>query len=175
MQNDSNLETKQAEIQVSFPFDLAEGMFDNNVEFNKILHIPTLSVGQKVPDYFEDFLGDMDSKNAEYLVERHPELKQFINEVREYSDSEWNEEHATRLIRHHRNFEFLIQLHIAIPRDFGFCKDRKFLSCSIGGHYIFQWIFASSMNNAAEQAIKLAEQLHDREEVKARKEQGLEL
>jgi hypothetical protein len=31
------------------------------------------------------------------------------------------------------------------------------------------------MNNAAEQAIKLAEQFHDREENKARKEQGLEL
>ena len=34
MQNDSNLETKQAEIQVSF--DLAERMFDNNVEFNSL-------------------------------------------------------------------------------------------------------------------------------------------
>jgi hypothetical protein len=79
------------------------------------------------------------------------------------------------LIRHHRNFEFLIQLHIAIPRNFSFSKDGKFQSCSIGGHYLCQWIFASSMNNAAEQAIKLAEQFHDREENKARKEQGLEL
>ena len=44
MQNDSNLETKQAEIQVSFPFDLAEGMLDNNVEFNKILHLSLIHI-----------------------------------------------------------------------------------------------------------------------------------
>ncbi|PPB90500.1 hypothetical protein [Acinetobacter baumannii] len=174
MQNDSNVETTQAEITVSFPFSLAEEMFDSNVEFNRILHVPTLNVGERVPEGFEEFLGDMDSKNAEDLVKQHPQLKQFIDEVKEYSDSEWNEKHATRLIRHHNNFEFLIHLHVAIPRDFSFTEEGKFLSCSIGGHYRCQWIFATSMKDAAEQAIKLAEQIHDQSEAKARKEQGLE-
>ncbi|KQD29390.1 MULTISPECIES: hypothetical protein [Acinetobacter] len=157
-----------------FPNQLSEDMFNNNVHFNTILHVPTLNVAQNVPEGFEEFLGDMDSKNAEDLVEQHPQLKQFIDEVKEYSGSEWNEEHATRLIHHHSNFEFLINLHVAIPRNFKFTEDGKFLSCSIGGHYRCQWIFAISMIDAAEQAIKLAEQIHSVEEDKARKEQGLE-
>jgi hypothetical protein len=83
-------------------------------------------LAQNVPEGFEEFLGDMDSKNAEDLVEQHPQLKQFIDEVKEYSGSEWNEEHATRLIHHHSNFEFLVNLHVAIPRNFKFTEDGKF-------------------------------------------------
>lgn len=171
MQNDSNVENHASE---KFTFQLAEDMFNNNVHFSIILHVPTLNVAHRVPEGFEEFLGDMDSKNAEYLVEQHPELKQFINEVREYSGSEWNEEHATRLIRHHINLEFLVNLHIAIPRNFKFTEDGEFLSCSIGGHYRCQWIFATTMVDAANQAIRLAIDIHDIEEQKARKEQAQE-
>ncbi len=173
MQNDSNLQTKQAETTVSFPFALAEEMFNNNVEFHTILHVPTLVVGQSVPEGFEEFLGDMDSRNAEDLVEQHPQLKQFMDEIKEYSDSEWNEEHATRLIRHHPNFEFLISIHIAIPFNFKFNEEGRYLSNSLGGRYRCQWIFATSMKDAADQAIKLSEMIHAEEEQKARIEQGL--
>lgn len=171
MQNDSNVENQVSE---KFTFQLAEDMYNNNVYFDKILHVPTLNVAQRVPEGFEEFLGDMDSRNSEDLVKQHPKLKDFMDSVKEYTGREWNEEHATYLIRHHSNFEFLINLHIAIPRSFRFTEDGKFLSCSIGGRYRCQWIFAISTKDAAEQAIKLAEQIFSEEEIKARKEQGLE-
>lgn len=173
MQNDSNVETTQAEIHVPFPFALAEEMFNNNVEFHTILHVPTLTVGQSVPEAFEEFLGDMDSKNAEDLVEQYPQLKEFIDGVNQYSDREWNEEHATHLIRHHSNFEFLISIHIAIPFNFQFNEEGKYVSNSLGGRYRCQWIFATSMKDAADQGIKLSEMIHAEEEQKARIEQGL--
>lgn len=171
MQNDSNVENQASE---KFTFQLAEDMFNNNVHFSTILHVPTLNVAHRVPEGFEEFLGDMDSKNAEDLVKQHPQLKQFIDEVKEYSGSEWNEEHATRLIRHHNNFEFLINIHIAIPFNFKFNKEGEYLSNSLGGRYRCQWIFATTMVDAANQAIRLAIDIHDIEEKKARKEQGLE-
>ncbi|MFA3645439.1 hypothetical protein KWD77_18305 [Acinetobacter baumannii] len=41
MQNDSNVETTQAEIK-PFPRQLISDMWDSNVTFDTILHIPTL-------------------------------------------------------------------------------------------------------------------------------------
>lgn len=158
----------------NFPFQLAEDMYNANVHFNSILHVPTLNVAHRVPEKFEDFLHDMDSTNGDDLIQQYPQLREFIVGVREYSDKEWNEEHATNLIRNHSSFEFLIELYIAIPRNFIFNEKGEYLSNSLGGHYRCQWIFVTTMKDAAEQGIKLAEQIHAEEEAKARKEQGLE-
>ncbi|MFW2151884.1 hypothetical protein [Acinetobacter gyllenbergii] len=174
MQNDSNVQNKQAETLNTFPFQLAEDMYNTNVQFQSILHVPTLNVGHNVPEKFEEFLQDMDTQNADDLILQYPQLREFIEGVREYSDKEWSGEHATNLIRHYSNFEFLIELYIAIPRNFRFNEKGEYLSNSLGGHYRCQWIFATTMKDAAEQGIKLAEQIHAEEEAKARKEQGLE-
>ncbi|MDB0152509.1 hypothetical protein CTY75_01265 [Acinetobacter baumannii] len=51
MQNDSNVETTQAEIK-PFPRQLISDMWDSNVTFDTILHIPTLKEAPGPIDYF---------------------------------------------------------------------------------------------------------------------------
>ena len=157
-----------------FPRELAEQMFDKNVKFEAILHVPTLSVSDSVPELFEDFLSSMDSKNADDLISKHPQFKEIIESIKDYTDRMWNEEHAQQLARYCGDLEFLVLIESAIPRNIEFDEKGEFRSCSIGGYYQQDWIFATDMKHAAEQAIKISEEIHDREEQKARKEQGLE-
>ncbi|OTG61212.1 hypothetical protein B9T36_02080 [Acinetobacter sp. ANC 4204] len=156
-----------------FPRELAEQMFDQNVRFEAILHVPTLSVSHSVPEKFEDFLSSMDC-NAGDLIEKHPQLKSLIESILEYTDRDWNEEHAQQLAFYCGDLEFLILVESSIPRNIEFDEKGEFRSCSIGGWYQLDWIFATDMKGAAEQAIKISEEIYEREEQKARKEQGLE-
>ncbi|MGQ0894504.1 hypothetical protein ACT4Y0_14955 [Acinetobacter baumannii] len=170
MQSDSNA---QISLRNKFPSALSEEMFNNNVVFSKILHVPTLNVGQKVSEDFEEFLWALDSQNADDLIEQHPKLEGFIKNVQRNMSRGWFEDHANDLANDHSDFEFLINLEIAIPFNFRFSEDGKYLSNSLGGYSRLQWIFATSMQDAAEQAIKLAEEIHAEEEQKARIEQGI--
>lgn len=156
-----------------FPRELAEQMFYQNVKFEAILHVPTLSVSDSVPEQFEDFLSSMEC-NSEDLIAKHPQLKNLIESILEYTDRDWDGEHAQQLARYCGDLEFLVLVESAIPRNIEFNEEGKFRSCSIGGYYQQDWIFATDMKHAAEQAIKISEEIHDREEQKARKEQGLE-
>lgn len=156
-----------------FPRELAEQMFDKNVKFEAILHVPTLSVSDSVPEQFEDFLSSLDC-NADALLETHPQLHELIVSFLDYTDRDWYGEHAQQLARYCGDLEFLVLIESAIPRNIEFNEEGKFRSCSIGGYYQQDWIFATDMKHAAEQAIKISEEIHDREEQKARKEQGLE-
>lgn len=156
-----------------FPRELAEQMFDQNVKFEAILHVPTLSVRDSVPEQFEDFLSSMEC-NSKDLIAKHPQLKNLIESILEYTDRDWDGEHAQQLARYCGDLEFLVLVESAIPRNIEFNEEGKFRSCSIGGYYQQDWIFATDMKHAAEQAIKISEEIHDREEQKARKEQGLE-
>ena len=160
-------------INQKFPRELAEQMFNQNVRFESILHVPTLSVSHSVPEKFEDFLSSMDC-NADDLLEKHPQLKSLIESILEYTDRDWNEEHAQQLAHYCGDLEFLILVESSIPRNIGFDEKGEFQSCSIGGWYQLDWIFATDMKSAAEQAIKISEEIYEREEQKARKEQGLE-
>lgn len=156
-----------------FPRELAEQMFDQNVKFEAILHVPTLSVRDSVPEQFEDFLSSMEC-NSEDLIAKHPQLKNLIESILEYTDRDWDGEHAQQLARYCGDLEFLVLVESAIPRNIEFNEEGKFRSCSIGGYYQKDWIFATDMKHAAEQAVKISEEIHDREEQKARKKQGLE-
>lgn len=156
-----------------FPRELVEQMFDKNVKFEAILHVPTLSVSDQVPKQFEDFLSSMDC-NAADLIEKHPQFKKLIESFLEYTDRDWNEEHAQQLAIYCGDLEFLILVDSSIPRNFEFNEKGEFRSCSISGWYQQDWIFATDMKHAAEQAIKIAEEVRAQAEKKARKEQGLE-
>ncbi len=171
MQNDSNV---QIASNNKFPSALSGEMFNNNVVFHKILHVPTLNVGLNVSEDFEEFLWALETQNGDDLKEQHPQLEGFINNVLRNLSREWAIDHASNLVADHSDLEFLVNLEIAIPFNFRFSEDGKYLSNSLGRSYRCQWILATSMKNAAEQAIKLAEELHAKEEQKARIEKGLE-
>lgn len=156
-----------------FPRELAGQMFDSNIKFEAILHVPTLSVSDSVPEQFEDFLSSLDC-NADDLISKHPQFKQLIESFQKYTESDWNGEHAQQLALYCGDLEFLILVESSIPRNIKFDEKGEFRSCSIGGWYQQDWIFAIDMKDAAEQAIKISEEIYAREEQKARKEQGLE-
>ena len=68
-----------------FPRQLMSDMWDSNVRFDKILHIPTLSasMSDRISDEFQGFLGDAyeDYQNAA-LLEQCPALASTLKESR---------------------------------------------------------------------------------------------
>lgn len=172
MQNNSTAQTEQAEIS-KFPHQLAEDMFNEQVIFEAIIHIPTLSFDYRVSELFEDFIDSIiDSQNADDIVEQHPQLKNIIEFIQ--NGENHPTESASMLVRNCTEFEFLVLVQKSVPRHFKFTPEGKFQSCNTGGFYEMNWIFAKDMTHAAVQAIKIAEKIHAEEEQKARKEQGLE-
>jgi len=162
-----------------FPKKLLSDMFDSNVRFDKIMHIPTLlcSSSERVSDEFQDFLGDAynEKTNADLLAQC-PSLESTLKEIRENKDIEdYAGEVAQDLYRECGDFEFLINLEIAFPFNFSFTEEGKYRSNSLGGRYIMQWIVAKDMVNAAEIAIERAEALWERECEKAKIEQGIKV
>ena len=83
MQHDSNVQTAEAEIS-KFPRQLAEDMFNEQVTFEAILHIPTLSFDYSVSDIFEDFIDSMiDSQNADdHSQDSHSDEAPVLYEVK---------------------------------------------------------------------------------------------
>lgn len=174
MQHDSIVQIAEAEIS-KFPSQLTEDMFHEQVSFESILHIPTLTVTDNVPEAFEDFLSSLDC-NADNIVKKHPKLQELIGYFQD--DENHPTESASLLYRHYNysdfDFEFLVQVQTSVPRNIKFTSEGNFHSCNTGGFYQLNWIFATDMKNAAEQAIEIAENVFAREEAKARKEQGIE-
>lgn len=171
MQSDSNAQNMSNN---KFPSQLSEEMFNNNVIFQSILHVPTLNAGQKVTESFEDFLWSLESENGDDLIEQHPQLEGFIRNVQRNMSRGWFEDHANNLAMDHSNFEFLINIEIDVPFNFRFHKDREKPSNSLGRYFQRHWIFAKDMKDAAEQAINFAKKIRAEEIAKARIEQGLE-
>lgn len=157
-----------------FPRQFVEDMYNNNTKFETILHIPTLNITDRVPEAFEDFLSSIDSGNGEDLIKTFPEQKWIFDLIILENDREYNEEHACNITCHFKNFEFLVLVESAKPYNFKFNSEGKYMSNTVGGFYLQDWIFAKDMKDAAEQAIKIAEKIHAEQEQKARKEQGLE-
>lgn len=171
MQNDSNVQTTKVETS-RFPHSLAEDMFNHQTQFGAVLHIPTLNVSDRLPDFFDDFLESMYC--ADDLIEKFPEFKNLFQSFIENPGRDWNQEHATNLIRYCTGFEFLVLVESATPYNFKFNSEGKYMSNTVGGCYQMDWIFAKNMTDAAEQAIEIAVKLHAKQEQKARKEQGVE-
>lgn len=160
-----------------FPRKLLSDMFDSNVRFDTIMHIPTLhcSMSERVSDEFQDFLGDAyeEKQNAD-LLEQCPSLERTLKEIRENDSIEdFAGEVAQDMYRECGDFEFLIKLEIAFPFNFQFNEKGEYRSNSLGGRYIIQWILAKDMVHAAEIAIARAEALWECECEKAKREQGL--
>ena len=160
-----------------FPKELLSDMYDSNVRFEKILHIPTLcaSISERVSDEFQEFLGDAyEEKQSADLLAQCPTLERTLKEIRENDDiQDFAGEVAQDLYRECSDFEFLINIEIAVSYNFRFSEDGKYSSNSLGGIYQMQWILAKDMVNAAEIAIERAEALWERECEKAKREQGL--
>jgi len=160
-----------------FPKNLLNDMYDSNVRFDKIMHIPTLicSISERVSDEFQDFLGDAyEEKQSADLLAQCPTLERTLKEIRENDRIDnFASEVAHNFYRECGDFEFLISIEIAIPYNFRFSEDGKHFSNSLGGIYQMQWILAKDMVNAAEIAIERATALWERECEKAKREQGL--
>lgn len=158
-----------------FPKKLLSNMYDSNVRFDTILHIPTLcaSISDRVSDEFQEFLSDaFEEKQSADLLAQCPTLERTLKEIRENDDIEdFASEVAQDLYRESDDFEFLINIEIAIPYNFKFSEEGKYFSNSLGGIYQMQWILAKDMVNAAEIAIERAEAVWEKECQKARKEQ----
>ena len=162
-----------------FPKKLISDMYDSNVRFDKILHIPTLHacISERVSDEFQEFLEDAyQERQNKDLLAQCPSLESTLKEIRENDDiRDFAGEVAQDLYRECGDFEFLVEIEIAFPFDFSFTEDGKPRSNSLGGRYIMQWILAKDMINAAEISIELAEALWEKECKKARIEQGFEV
>lgn len=163
---------------MKFPKNLISDMYDSNVRFEQILHIPSLTASdaQNVSDQFSEFLGDAyEDWASKSLLKQCPALEATLVQIR---DNDQIEQYAQEVINdfYHAcgELEFLILISIRIPFNFKFTEDGKYRSNSLGGAFRQQWILAKNMISAAETAIQRAEELHQQEEQKARKEQGLE-
>lgn len=161
-----------------FPKNLIEEMFNSNVTFETILHLPSLSASDphNLSEKFIDFLSDAyDESTSSLLLKQCPALEPTLKWIRVQHDIE---EYASDVLqdfnRACNELEFLILISTRKPYNFKFDQDGKYRSNSLGGYFIQDWILAKNMIEAAEIAIKMAEKIHQEEEVKARKEQGLE-
>ncbi len=69
-----------------FPRQLMSDMWDSNVRFDKILHIPTLSASSsdRISDEFQEFLGDAyEDYQNQALLEQCPALASTLKEIQE--------------------------------------------------------------------------------------------
>ncbi|BFM36211.1 hypothetical protein [Acinetobacter towneri] len=159
-----------------FPHNLISEMWNSNVRFDTILHIPTLvtSDHERVSDDFQEFLSDAyEECQSSKLLEQCPALESTLKEIRENENiEEYAGEVAQDLYRACGEFEFLILLETRMPFNFRFDENGKYLSNSLGCMFSMQWILATSMAHAAVQAIQIAEALHQEKQQEARKEQG---
>lgn len=178
MQNNSTPQNPQQEIHCEFPKNLIGEMWDANVTFETIMHIPTLLAtnSHRVSDQFQDFLSAAyEPYTSAQLLKQCPELESTLQEIRENEQiEEYAGEVAQDIYNNCGQFEFLILISIRIPYNFSFDENGKYRSNSLGGAFQQQWILSKKMIDAAQTAIAMAEELHSEEEQKARKEQGLE-
>lgn len=159
-----------------FTKNLISDMWNNNVRFATILHIPTLTTSgsERVSDEFQKFLEDAyEAVQSAELLKQCPELASTLKEIRKNEDIEdYAGELAQDLYNSCGTFEFLINLEIRMPFNFRFNENGKYLSNSLGRVFRQQWILANNMIHAAKLAIQISEEIHQEEEQKARKEQG---
>lgn len=161
-----------------FPRNLIEDMFNSNVTFETIMHIPSLTASDShnVSDQFTDFLDDAyEEWTSKSLLKQCPALESTLTEIR-FNDEikQYAGDVIQDFYRACDDLEFLILISIRIPFNFRFDQDGKCCSNSLGGAFRQQWILAKDMIDAAGIAVNRAEELHKEEESKARKEQGLE-
>lgn len=172
------LMAKNEVVEQKFPNKLVSDLWNANTTFETILHLPSLSASDphNLSEKFIDFLSDAyDESTSSLLLKQCPALEPTLKWIRVQHDIE---EYASDVLqdfnRACNELEFLILISTRKPYNFKFDQDGKYRSNSLGGYFIQDWILAKNMIEAAEIAIKMAEEIHQEEEAKARKEQGLE-
>lgn len=99
-------------------------MWDSNVRFDTILHIPSLtaSSSHRVSDDFHEFLeAAYEEHQSQELLKQCPELASTLKEIQE---NEEIEDYAGEIAQDIYNscgfFDFLINVEIRMPYDFRF-------------------------------------------------------
>lgn len=178
MRDNSNVEVQKEESYKLFPRHLVGEMWDANVTFETILHIPTLGASSNydISEHFQDFLNSAcNEQQYQALLDQCPAIKSTLNEIKTNSDIlDYASEIVNNFARECGAFEFLIKIETRVPFNFKFNEKGEYLSNSLGGFLQMQWILAKNMINACEIALNIAEKIHNEAEEKARKEQGLE-
>ena len=159
-----------------FSNKLINDMWNSNVRFDTILHIPTLTISssERVSDEFQDFLESAyeESQSTE-LLKQCPALESTLKEIRENENIQYYAgDVAQEIYKDCGDFEFLIQLETRIPFNFNFDENGKYQSNSLGGAFRMHWILAKSMVHAAEIAIEHAEGVWNTECEKAKQKKG---
>ncbi len=161
----------------SFSKQLVEEMFENNVRFEKILHIPTLcvSTNDRISDDFQTFLeAAYEKPQNDFLLAQCPEMASTLNEIRENDFIvEFSQDVARDLQKEASAFEFLVMTETRCSTNFIFKENGEVDSFTLGNWYSTQWMLAKSMTHAAELAIKEAISERDEEIQKAKIKQGL--
>ncbi|MCK4108887.1 hypothetical protein [Acinetobacter radioresistens] len=146
----------------SFNYDLRSDMYESNAVFNHILHVPTLNIGQHVPEAFEEFIESMcDTREGNQFIEQWPRFKPMVDYMRAHADSGMESEFAQEIANHVNDFEFLIHIELAVPKNFKFNEEGKPVSWNITGWRRGEWIFASDMKQAAQLAIQKSAALNE--------------
>lgn len=161
----------------NFPKSLTNAMYDNNVRFAQIMHIPTLSasINEEVSEEFQDFLSSAsEGLQCSRLIEQRAELKPLLNKISKCNDLESNgHEFSLSLERLSGDFQFLVQLEAAIPHSFEFNDKGECKNNRVGGRFYMVWILVKDMVDAAKQANEYAEKMYLDELSKAKVEQGI--
>lgn len=157
----------------NFKKELVSGMYDANVKFGQIFHIPTLSILNIPREFKEDFLGEVEVKGIifEKLKSSWPEL--FDKYILDFENVD--EEIFVEAITDLGEKQFLINIQATVPSNFQYNESGKFISCSLNGGYYNYWIFANDFVEAAEVAVKIGEDLLKVELGKDRQRKGMEV
>ena len=160
-----------------FSQKLLSDMYERNVHFSKILHIPTLTAASnlRVSDDFQEFLeaASYDHQSNELLKQcaaLGPTLEQIRNNVDIKNHAQ---EVARDLYSEAVDFEFLIQLEIRFPYNFKFDENGEYRTNSLSQDYLVTWVIAKDMVDATNIAIQKAQNIWETECQNAKKEQGL--
>ena len=159
-----------------FPYKLLSGMYEGNVNFSSILHIPALTatLEHTVSEDFQDFLEDAYNKCiSDDLAAQCPAIKGVLAKIR--SDKHTAED-AGEIVQNFYNecgeLEFLIKLSIREPCNFKFNDKGETTSNSLSSEYVIQWVLAKDMEHAATIAIERAKIVRETILVKERTEKG---
>lgn len=159
-----------------FPYKLLSGMYEGNVDFNLILHIPALTATTEhtVSEAFQDFLEDASNKCiSDDLAAQCPAIKGVLDKIR--SDKHTAEdagEIVQNLFNECGELEFLIKLSIREPCNFKFNDKGETTSNSLSSEYVIEWILAKDMEHAATIAIERAKIVRETILEKERAEKG---
>lgn len=144
--------------------ELVMDMANSNVRFSAIIYLPILQASNpEILEEFDDVLYPSDTFSRNYLLNQWRGLEQLeIEEDKEYFAYELSQQCP---------YPYMVKIDIAIPFNFKLNDDKSFNYCNTSwGEYYERYLFANSIEDAAEQALKMADEVFERELKKAQDE-----